>query len=437
MSHTRATSVVLGLFVSGVLGGAWAGQAAAQRVKDPYTPLETLVRVISIVERGYVEEIDREVLIEAAIDGVLERLDRHSTWLDAATWQGLQRETEGAYTGIGVEVTVGADGPRIVRVLPGSPAEREGLAPGDRLLAIDGTPVESADADTIATALLGPRGDRATLTIQRDGWEAPQDVATTRDEVRTPALELGRLPLGGGADAVYVRLRQFQRGAATELTAALQRERPGKALILDLRGNPGGLLQEAVAVADLFLDEGVIVSTWGRLEKERAVHEATPGGLPASLPVVVLVNGLSASASEIVAAALQDTGRATLVGAPTYGKGSVQTVFEHTDGSALKLTIGRYLTPSGEPVAPRTGRTPDVEVRWPVEKPPEERLRDGLIALDMPADTRAELLGLLADLPPSGARRHPKLPWGLPLAARVEADPQLRAAVDVAAQAVR
>jgi carboxyl-terminal processing protease len=230
----------------------------------------------------------------------------------------------------------------------------------------------------------------------------------------------------------YARLILFQRGAAGELERALARlssERPLSGLILDLRDNPGGLLDEAVSVADLFLDDGVIVSTWGRLESERAEHRATPGGVPAALPVVTLINGYSASASEIVAAALQETGRATLVGTRTYGKGSVQTMYEHLDGSALKLTIGRYYTPSGNPVAPEDGRAPDLVVAWPVATTTRSKLKARLTEVGLSAAERDELTALVDALPDDPPRGRPAIPFDLPLAERPSRDPQLAAAL--------
>ena len=213
---------------------------------------------------------------------------------------------------------------------------------------------------------------------------------------------------------------------------AVARAQPIDALVLDLRGNPGGLLDEAIATTDLFLDEGTIVSTWSRLESERKVYEATPGGLPKALRLVVLTNGRSASASEIVAAALQDTDRAVIVGTPTYGKGSVQANFEHRDGSALKLTIGRWLTSSGAPVSPEEGRTPDMVVPWPSPASPFSRLRDAVESEAIPQSERTRLRAILDDMPRELIVSITQIPWELPMRERLETDPQLRAAVDLA-----
>jgi carboxyl-terminal processing protease len=425
MNTTRATVLVLGLFLGGVLGGAWAGSAAAARARDPYVSVDTLVRVLGLIETTYVDEIDAETLAQAAIDGMLDELDEHSVWMSAATYRDLRRNTSGSYAGVGIEVKVGPDGARITRVFEGGPASREGLAVGDVILAVDGAEVR--DADDLDAALLGPRGSVTTLQVTRDSWDSPREIATTRDEVQAPAVQTERI-----GDVLWARLIHFRKGSAAELRDALAEAGRADAVLLDLRDNTGGLLDEAVAVADLFLDEGVIVSTWGRVEGERESYEATPGGLPRDTTVVVLVNGMSASASEVVAGALQDTERATLVGERTYGKGSVQSVFEHRDGSALKLTIGRYYTPSGEPVAPREGREPDVVVSWPAERHALDRLRERLETAALSDEARAELLALVDEAPKAHVKRQPVIPWDGPMAERLAEDPQLARAVELA-----
>jgi carboxyl-terminal processing protease len=429
-SSMKATGIVFTLFATGVMGGAWAGAAAMDRVRDPYAPLDTLVRVLGIIETAYVDEMPTDELVAAAIDGMLARLDRHSDWMTPEEVKLLQDDTQGTSTGIGVEFSTGSEGAIVTRVLEGSPAAREGITVGDRIVEIDGHAV-SDDRDKVEAALLGPRGEVAKLLVMHEGASTPAPVDATRDIIHTPSVEVGRL----SDTIVYAHLRLFQRGAAGELQTALGHETaPIGALILDLRDNPGGLLDEAVGVADLFLDSGTIVSTWGRLESERATHEATPGGLPADLPVWVLTNGWTASASEIVAGALQDTGRAKIVGTRTYGKGSVQTVFQHRDGSALKLTIGKYFTPSGAPVADREGRKPDVEVPWPSPASPRTRLMARLADLALPDSERQDLLGLLAQIPAEDPRFHPPIPWDEAIAQRPAHDPQLAAVLALAAR---
>lgn len=425
-SKLRATALVVGLFGAGLAAGAAVGEQAAERSLDPYASVDTLVRIMALIEATWVDDIDTDTLVQGAIEGMIAKLDTHSVWLGVERWRDVQRETQGAFTGIGVDVKLTDQGARVVRVLPGSPAQRDGVLVGDLILTVDGKPLVAADLHDAQSALLGPRGTPATLQIQRPGDAGTQTVQTERDQVDAPALQVGWLP----KDVVYLHLSRFQQGSAQEVEAALARlasDGPIAGVVLDLRDNPGGLLSEAVALADLFLPGGTIVSTWGRIEAERRTYPASPDALDA--PMVVLVNGLSASAAEIVAASLQDTGRAVLLGTRTYGKGTVQTVFEHRDGSALKLTVARYFTPSGQPVAPRDGRQPDIEVPWPAMEGPSARLKAALAHVTLSDADRAELNALVDALPPTEVRlvRSP-IPWDDPLDARLMTDPQLAAA---------
>lgn len=419
---------MLGLFSSGLLGGAWLGARAAQHAQDPYDSLDTLVRVIGLVQTTWVDEIGTDELVEAALQGMIDRLDPHSAWMTPAAYRDLQRETHGAYTGLGVEVRLTDEGPRVTRVLPGSPASRDGIAVGDLILGVDGQGLQAVALEDVHRALVGPRGQPTEVQVQRPGDATPRTIQTVRDRVEAPNVQVESLD----ADVVYARLVQFREGAADDLERQLAHHlgaHPSKALVLDLRDNPGGLLTEAVATADLFLAEGTLVSTTGRVAGERRTYAAAPDAL--ELPVVVLVNGRSASAAEIVAAALQDTRRGRLVGTRTYGKGSVQTVFEHRDGSALKLTVGRYLTPSGEPVAPRDGRLPDLVVPWPGEDTSLDDLREAIVALETLSDPqRQDLLALVDGLPNAELRmlRSP-IPWEGTPATRLARDPQLAAAL--------
>lgn len=269
----------------------------------------------------------------------------------------------------------------------------------------------------------------------REHWDHSDPIVPLRGPAPHDVVWAERVP--GRTDLVYVRIAQFQDECAEDVLDAVRATTTDGGLdalggvVLDLRDNPGGLLSEAVAVSDLFLDSGVIVRTEGRHPDENEVHRATVGGFPPSLAVRVLANGMSASASEIVVAALQDTGRAVVFGERTYGKGTVQQVYLHAspEESALKLTVGRYTTPSGAPVAPREGRAPDVVVPWPVAPTTLEALHERLRTATLPEDERAELLALVDGLR-SDAVRRPIIPWNDPLASRLATDPQLRAAVD-------
>ncbi len=447
-SPAHATVIATGLFVTGLLCGALAGRAAVARVQDPYAHLDLFSRVLTTVEQDYVEAIPPGELVDAAIEGIVGRLDRQSRWLDADQLQELREDTSGTTTGLGLEVVASERGVLVVAVIEGSPAEAQGLQVGDQILAIDGRSLAGVDFEEVLAQLSGDYGEVAELTVLREGWPAPRIVRTARAEVARRVVHGALLE-----EVVYVRLSQFQQGSADDLRAEIDQlaEPLGgvtqlRGLVLDVRDNPGGLLSEAVAVTDLFLHEGTIVSTRARGDGPDAsvvteVHRASRGGLPDSLRAVVLINGMSASASEIVAGALQDTGRATLVGAPTYGKGTVQKVYlfgGQADGvpgptgreAALKLTVGQYFTPSGAPVAPREGRQPDVEVPHPAAPGPVARLRRAVRAAEVTDDVRAELLAALDEVPADRPQRTTP-PWDLPIDERLPLDPQLQRALDL------
>lgn len=432
-SPARATLLVTSLFIGGLIAGALTGVAAVARAQDPYMHLDLFARVLTTIERDYVDEVSSEELVNAAIDGMVDHLDRQSRWLSAEQLRDLKEDTRGNTTTLGVEIVADDSGITITRVLPGSPALRDGLAPGDRILELDGTPLVGLDVNAVRSAMEGPRGAHAVLTVMREGWEAPQRIETHRDRIHVASVE------GAVFDRiVYVRLVQFQEGAGYELKQELESRiveaggrKAARGVVLDLRDNPGGLLTEAVAVADLFLDEGLIVSTRGRDEplEDGEEHHAKSGGIAEHLPVVVLINGMSASASEIVAAAMQETGRGTLIGQQTWGKGTVQQVYRHAGQTALKLTVGRYYTPSGAPVAKRSGRKPDIEVRPPALPTATEALRQKLSTIDIDATDRATLTELVAALPPEEAEEEP-IAWSLSPELRLQQDPVMQAALE-------
>ncbi|HHO51693.1 MAG TPA: S41 family peptidase [Deltaproteobacteria bacterium] len=431
----RATVLATGLFVAGLLVGSLTGRAAVARAQDPYAHLDLFARVLTTIEDDYVEPISPKELIDAAIVGMIGRLDGQSRWLDSDQLQELRDDAHGTTTSLGIEVEATEGGAEVVRVLDGSPAERDGLATGDQILEVDGQQLAGMPLETIRDRFEGDRGERATLKVLREGWEQPRTIETVRDRVQRRVVDGALLE----QRVAYLRLRQFQEGTADDLIAELellagpQGLGSLQGLIVDVRDNRGGLLSEAVAVADLFLDEGVIVSTRGRNTPELGeIHRATPGGLPADLPTVLLINGMSASASEILAGALQDTGRGVLVGEPTYGKGTVQKVYLHDapQETALKLTVGRYYTPSGQPVAPKEGRVPDHVVPYPVEAGPVAQLRARLARAELPEDEREELLTLVDQLG-HDPHEHANIPWDLPIEQRLRVDPQLARALQL------
>ncbi|MBW1876936.1 MAG: S41 family peptidase [Deltaproteobacteria bacterium] len=419
----RATMMVGVLFVSGLLAGAMAGAAAASRANDPYEGLDLFARVLTTIERDYVQEIDSDTLVEAAIRGMVDELDEHSRWMTPEEFRLFLDETQGSYEGIGIEVRRVSRGVLVAHVLPGGPAERDGLLSGDIIVGVDGTPVAGLPLEKVTSLIKGPRGAPVDLSIAREGWEEPRVVRTVRDRVATPAVAAERLDSGVG----YVRLYQFQEDASESLLETIRElsaTAPLTGLVLDLRDNPGGLLDEAVEVSDLFLDEGIIVSTKGRADGAEA-HIATPGGVKPELPVVVLVNGMSASAAEIVAGALQDTQRASLVGTHTYGKGSVQVLYENRDQSALRLTTSRYYTPSGAPVAAEQGRVPEHLVELPQPPDPAAALRERIASLEVPPGEKEVLLQLVEALAAAEEPHEPLVPWDGTVAERRQLDPQL------------
>jgi carboxyl-terminal processing protease len=424
-SPARATALVTGLFGLGLTAGSLTGAAAVSRAQNPYQGLDLFARVLTTIEQDYVDHLDNTVLVDAAVRGMVEELDPHTRWLSAERVTKLYNETHGEYYGVGVKLVTTADGALVTHVIDGSPAHRDGMKPGDVIVAIDGESTKGQHVADVESRLQGERGANTSIDLLRHG--EPTNVVTFRDVIRTQSVDSARLP-GGIA---YLRLTHFEDDAADELTSAydlIDAQQPVTGLILDLRDNPGGLLDQAVSVADLFLDEGVIVSTQSRTDGERS-FSATAGGLPENVEVVVLVNGMSASASEIVTSALQESKRAIIVGTRTYGKGSVQSLYRNPDGSALKLTTGRYYTRSGKPVAPREGRLPDVVIELDVEPSPKRRLIEKLQATPMDDANRVDLLELAEaqhDTPPN----KPSVDWETPAAGRTT-DVQLAKAVQL------
>lgn len=438
MSKTsyRATTVVLGLFAAGATLGASLGSMAAERGHDPYRAVETFVRIMNTVEAHYVDELNTSDLVDAALEGMVQSLDPHSTWMDPETWREFQQDTQGSYVGIGVQLERFDDYLDVIRVLPGGPAARDGVLSGDQILGVDDLRIPDASPDELLDALDGVRGSTVELYLRRDGKE-PFILSTVRDTVHTAAIESGVLEPGIG----YIRIVQFQQGTGEEFAEAfdtLMKSESAEGLVIDLRDNTGGLLDEAVTIADIFMKEVPIVSTQSSHKESEREFLATPGGLGEDIPLAVLVNGYSASASEILAAAFQDTQRAPLVGKRTYGKGSVQTVFEHNDGSALKLTIAKYLTPSGAPVAPRNGRSPDIAVDLGSSSDAIDEMIAQLQATsELPPDTRATLL----DLAQQAREEHPPdtredVMWDGDLSTRLTDDAQLRAALSAVKEAL-
>jgi carboxyl-terminal processing protease len=349
--------VVLGLSLS-VGGGLIGNGKAPDKEELAWEQARLFAEVLERVKRDYVEPIDDAELLESAIRGMVSDLDAHSQYLDASEYRDIRISTTGSYTGIGIEVDV--VGGRIVVVTPiaGSPAARSGIRSGDEIVAVNGIVIETANLRDTIRRLRGRAGSKVTVSVQRDNDIIDHEI---RRQIIRMASVHGEIL---GPSFGYVRVSQFSENTARELSRVvddLQDASNGmlQGLVLDLRNNPGGVLDAAVDVTDLFLDSGVIVTADGRTIDSRFVRSAHRGDILDGAAMVVIVNKGSASASEIVAGALQDHGRALVVGTETFGKGLVQTVVPLSRGRAIKLTTSRYYTPSGDSIHD-VGVTPDI-----------------------------------------------------------------------------
>lgn len=328
-------------------------------------------RVLTHIQDEYVDEVERRELLYAAIRGMVRELDPHSDFLDPQAYQAFQDDLSGIYGGAGFQVEYRAGQYEVVKVFPDSPAERMDLRAGDVLLEVDGSPLFGRAMSELLARMRGEVGTVLALRLRR-GEEAPFDVRLVRQAVELPTVQAEFLEPG----YVLVRIHYFHEDATTKLEEQLRtldaRSPDGlRGVILDVRDNPGGVVDEAVGIADLFLSDGVIVSTRGRAEDESDERTARAGSRWESLPVTVLVNGYTASSAEILAAALHDNARATLIGAQTFGKGTVQRLVELLDGSALRLTVSRLFTPAGAAIQ-GNGVVPDLTVGEAHEDPARE-----------------------------------------------------------------
>ena len=320
--------------------------------KSPLTPAESaqLSEVFERVQREYVDTVSHPELIDDALRGVVSGLDPYSSYLDAEEYADLRVSTAGTYAGIGIEVSTADRALRVVRPFRDSPAAAAGIQSGDLISAIDGTPV-GLDLDAAMAHMRGPRGSKVKLAVTRVGQTLPLEFTVERAQVDVHSVAMANIDGG----YVYARITAFSDTTAEDFAASIARVRrdmPDKprGFVLDLRNNPGGVLESAVEVADQLLESGVIVTADGRTPAARFTMDATPGEVLPGVPVVVLVNGSTASAAEILAGALQDHHRALLLGRRTFGKGSVQTVMPLNEGRAIKLTTSRYFTPSGRSI---------------------------------------------------------------------------------------
>ncbi len=357
---TRNRLALMAVALMLILWDGWAGPLFAEK-EQTYESLKLFSDVLQEIEENYVDEVDAERLIQDAIKGMVDNLDPHSTFMPPEAFDELQDDTKGEFGGVGIVISMKKGILTVISPIEGTPAYRAGIMAGDVIVRID-------DHDTTEMALWecvkkmrGTRGESVVLTIVRKGQPEPLVFTLERDIIPMTSVRSTTLRPGYG----YVWVTNFRNNTADELVEALAKlesgEVPLKGLIMDLRNNPGGLLNQAVEVSDAFLDQGIIVSIKGRQPSHTEVFEARPGPVKRSYPVAVLINGGSASASEIVAGALQDHKRAIILGTTSFGKGSVQTVKPLRDGFGLKYTIARYYTPSGRSIQAQ-GITPDIEV---------------------------------------------------------------------------
>jgi carboxyl-terminal processing protease len=336
-----------------------AGRAVGDMSTDAYDSLRLFTRVLAIVETKYVEPVNVKDMVYSAIDGMLQSLDPHSSFMTPEDYKNLTVETSGRFGGLGIEISQKNDYIVVISPIDDTPASRAGILAGDIIIKIEGQLTKGMNINEAVGKLRGDPGTKVTISVMRKGAEKPIDYTIERAVIEVATIKSKVLEPGYG----YIKLVQFRENADTELVkalAALNKSENGlKGLVLDLRNNPGGLLDQSVEVADEFLAKGLVVYTKGRMESQNLSFSAEPGGAYAGGPLVVLVNGGSASASEIVSGALQDQHRAILIGTKTFGKGSVQTILQLDNGSALRLTTAKYFTPAGRDIQAK-GIVPDI-----------------------------------------------------------------------------
>jgi carboxyl-terminal processing protease len=329
--------------------------------EDLYEGLKIFSDVIELIQKEYVDDVDAKDLIQKAIQGMVQGLDPHSSLLPPDAYEDLQIDTKGKFTGIGIHITMQNGFVTVISPIEDTPAHRAGIEAGDRIIKVDGQLAK--DLREAVRMMRGPKGSKVVVTIMREGFKKPKDFEITRDEIPIQSVKYITLKPGYG----YVRIFNFTGTTTQEFEKALEKleasEPVLKGLVLDLRNNGGGLLNQAISISDVFLDKGQIVSMKGREKKNTKVFNATPSAVHRSYPIVVLINSGTASASEIVAGALQDHKRALVIGTTSFGKGSVQTVENLRDGSGLKLTIARYYTPSGRSIQAK-GIEPDILLKF-------------------------------------------------------------------------
>lgn len=394
MKKSKKVFIVFCLTVLMSAGGLFLGAATSQTVlavaKDRYEKLQIFSKVLNLVQQYYVEDVDIEKLIYGGIKGMLNELDPHTNFLPPEVFKEFETETSGEFGGIGIEITVQNDVLTVISPIEDTPAWQAGIKAGDRIVEINGESTKGMSLVDAAQRMRGKLGSPVRMTIFRKGFEKPQEFSIKRARIKLKSVKYTDFNNG----FAYVRITSFVETTYDDLNKLIKEHSKKysavKGLIIDLRNNPGGLLDQAVKISDLFLEEGVIVSTIGRNTAEKEVISAKKDGTLPSFPIIVLVNEHSASASEILAGALQDNSRAAIMGQKTFGKGSVQSVVKLGDGSGLKLTVARYYTPKGISIQ-ADGITPDIIV----ENVNPEAFEKAIIRRDIrrEKDIKGHLLG--------------------------------------------
>ncbi|MEM9433416.1 MAG: S41 family peptidase [Pseudomonadota bacterium] len=392
-------AALLGTATSVLVTTQIAGPLIAQENESKSTVYEQLDLFGDIFERiraQYVEEVDEAELIEAAINGMLTSLDPHSSYLPPKDFDNMRTQTSGEFGGLGIEVTQEEGYVKVVSPMDGTPADEAGMESGDFITSVDGQSILGLTLEEAVELMRGPVGSEIILTVVREGVEEPFDVSIVRDTIKLTAVRSR-----SEGESVILRVTTFNRQTYPNLEEGLakQIEEAGgieniNGVVLDLRNNPGGLLQQAIAVSDAFLETGEIVSTRGRNPRDSERYNASAGDLAQGKPIVVLINGGSASASEIVAGALQDHRRAVVIGEKSFGKGSVQTVVPVRGDGAMRLTTSRYYTPSGRSIQ-ALGVAPDIIVVQPPRNPAAEEEEENASAANRRSE--ANLRGSLGN----------------------------------------
>ncbi len=352
--------------------------SSAEGKGSDFESIELFTDVMSIIKKSYVEEVDTKKLVYGAINGMLSSLDPHSSFMPPDTYKEMKIDTKGAFGGLGIEISIKEGVLTVISPIEDTPAFKAGIKAGDMILKIDDKFTKDLNINDAVKRMRGQKGTKVTLTIMRDGFDKPKEFPIVRDIIQVKSVRFHLMDNGYG----YVRIAQFQEKTDDDLAKALKTMKDEnkselKGLVLDLRNDPGGLLDQAVKVADHFVPDGeMIVYTEGREKDSKMQFTAKKGGKEAAYPIVVVINGGSASASEIVAGALQDHKRAIIMGTQSFGKGSVQTIIPLPDDSGLRLTTARYYTPKGRSIQAK-GITPDIVVEA-VELPKSSGKKDVL-----------------------------------------------------------